>query len=175
MSDEVEIRPAAPKTAIYHEPPAARVEEPTQEDYIPPAPELPLLRPARMPQIEDLPPVVQHQMRVQRGEQPTPAVQVETRRRSLLEKLAAFGISRHDEPAPAPAPAPRAIQPSLPPPPPRPAQTGLHAEYGRPQPRVAAARPAQGSLDPHGRMGVRPAALEEDQLEIPAFLRRQSN
>ncbi len=175
LSDEVEIRPAAPKTAIYHEPPAARVEEPTQEDYIPPAPELPLLRPARMPQIEDLPPVVQHQMRVQRGEQPTPAVQVETRRRSLLEKLAAFGISRHDEPAPAPAPAPRAIQPSLPPPPPRPAQTGLHAEYGRPQPRAAAARPAQGSLDPHGRMGVRPAALEEDQLEIPAFLRRQSN
>ena len=36
-------------------------------------------------------------------------------------------------------------------------------------------RAAQGSLDPHGRMAARPAALEEDQLEIPAFLRRQSS
>ncbi|WP_158817041.1 cell division protein FtsZ [Methylocapsa sp. S129] len=171
--DEVEIRPAAPK-AVYAAAPAPRVEEPVAHDYIPPAPEQPVIRPARMPQIEDLPPVVQQQMRVHRGEQAAPAVQVETRRRSLLEKLAAFGISRHDE-AP-PAQAPRAIPPSLPAPAPqRPAQTALHAEYGRPQPRVAAPRPAQGSLDPHGRMAARPAALEEDQLEIPAFLRRQSN
>jgi cell division protein FtsZ len=172
--DEVEIRPAAPRTAVYAEPPAPRVEEPVAQDYIPPAPEQPVVRPARMPQIEDLPPVVQHQMRVQRGEQPTPAVQVETRRRSLLEKLAAFGISRHDEPPPAQTPRPP-IAPSLPAPPQRPNQAALHAEYGRPQPRGVAPRSAQGSLDPHGRVGARPAALEEDQLEIPAFLRRQSN
>jgi cell division protein FtsZ len=172
--DEVEIRPAAPKTAVYVEPSAPRIEEPMAREYIPPAPEQPVIRPARMPQIEDLPPVVQHQMRIHRGEQPTPAVPVETRRRSLLEKLAAFGISRHDE-AP-PAEAPRANPPSLPAPAPqRPPQSALHAEYGRPQPRVAAPRPAQGSLDSHGRMGARPVSLEEDQLEIPAFLRRQSN
>jgi cell division protein FtsZ len=173
-ADEVEIHPAAPKTAVYAAPPAPRVEEPVARDYIPPAPEQPVIRPARMPQIEDLPPVVQQQMRAHRGELPAPAAQVETRRRSLLEKLAAFGISRHDETPPAPAhrPAP----PSLPAPAPqRPAQTALHAEYGRPQPRVAAPRPVQGSLDPHGRMAARPAAFEEDQLEIPAFLRRQSS
>jgi cell division protein FtsZ len=173
-SDEVEIRPAAPKTAVYAAPPAPRVEEPMVQDYIPPAPEQPVIRPARMPQIEDLPPVVQQQIRVHRGEQSAPAVQVETRRRSLLEKLAAFGISRHDD-AP-PAPAPRAIAPSLPAPQQRPSQsTVLHADYGRPQPRVAPPRPAQGSLDPHGRVAARPASLEEDQLEIPAFLRRQSS
>jgi cell division protein FtsZ len=170
--DEVEIRPAAPKTAVYAPPPAPRIEEPVARDYFPPAPEQPVIRPARMPQIEDLPPVVQQQMRVHRGEQPAPAVQVETRRRSLLEKLAAFGISRHDEAAQTQAPRP--VAPSLPAPQ-RPAQTAMHAEYGRPQPRVAAPRPAQGSLDPHGRMAARPAAFEEDQLEIPAFLRRQSN
>jgi cell division protein FtsZ len=176
VSDEVEIRPAAPKTAVYAAPPAPRVEEPEAQDYIPPAPEQPVIRPARMPQIEDLPPVVQQQIRVHRGEQSAPAVQVETRRRSLLEKLAAFGISRHDEMPPAPAP--RAIAPSLPAPAPqpRPSQsTVLHADYGRPQPRVAPPRAAQGSLDPHGRVAARPPALEEDQLEIPAFLRRQSS
>jgi cell division protein FtsZ len=176
VSDEVEIRPAAPNTAVYAAPPAPRVEEPEAQDYIPPAPEQPVIRPARMPQIEDLPPVVQQQIRVHRGEQSAPAVQVETRRRSLLEKLAAFGISRHDEMPPAPAP--RAIAPSLPAPAPqpRPSQsTVLHADYGRPQPRVAPPRAAQGSLDPHGRMAARPPALEEDQLEIPAFLRRQSS
>ena len=104
-----------------------------------------------------------------------PQAQVETRRRSLLEKLAAFGISRHDEAPPVVQP-PRPMAPSLPAPAPqRPNPAPLHAEYGRPQPRVAAPRPAQGSLDQHGRIGARPAALEEDQLEIPAFLRRQSN
>jgi cell division protein FtsZ len=172
-SDEVEIRLAAPKP-VYAPPPQPRAEEPVARDYIPPAPEQPVSRPARMPQVEDLPPVVQQQIRIHRGEQAAPAVQVETRRRSLLEKLAAFGISRHDE-AP-PAQAPRAVTPSLPAPAPqRPAQTPMHAEYGRPQPRVAPPRPAQGALDPHGRVAARPAALEEDQLEIPAFLRRQSS
>jgi cell division protein FtsZ len=181
-SHDVEIHPAAPKTVAYAPQPAPRIEEPVAHEYFPPAPEQPALRPARMPQIEDLPPVVQQQIRVHRGEQSAPAVQVETRRRSLLEKLAAFGISRHDEQPTAapPSTAPRPIPPSLPLPAPaptaqRPAQAPLHAEYGRAQPRVAPPRPAQGSLDPHGRMAPRPAALEEDQLEIPAFLRRQSS
>ncbi len=170
--DDVEVRPAAPRSVpVYHEPPAMRHEEEMiEEEFIPPAPEQPSFRP-RMPQIEELPPIAQNQLRVQRGE----AAQVhpaETRRRSLLEKLAAFGISRHEDPAPA-APAPRAIAP------PHAAQRAqapaAYAEYGRPQPRPVPARPAQGSLDPHGRPAPRGAHAEDDQLEIPAFLRRQSN
>jgi cell division protein FtsZ len=35
-------------------------------------------------------------------------------------------------------------------------------------------RHAQQPLDPQGRV-IPPRAVEEDQLEIPAFLRRQSN
>jgi cell division protein FtsZ len=174
--DEVEIRPAAPKAIVYVEPPAPRIEEPVVRDFIPPAPEQPVVRAARMPQIEDLPPVVQQQIRAQRGELPAPVAQGETRRRSLLEKLAAFGISRQEDPAPSPAPMARPLAPIPPAPAPqRPAPPMVHAEYGRPQPRVAAPRPVQGSLDPHGRMGARPIAHEEDQLEIPAFLRRQSS
>jgi cell division protein FtsZ len=36
-------------------------------------------------------------------------------------------------------------------------------------------RPAQGDLDPHGRPQPRDARLQDDELEIPAFLRRQAN
>jgi cell division protein FtsZ len=177
---DVEIRPAAPKPVYYAEPPAQQhtlFEESQPMEFVPPAPEQ-IIRPQRMPQIEDLPPVVQRQMQVHRGEPPAPSAG-ETRRRSLLEKLAAFGINRHEEsapPAPAAPAAPR-VAPSLPQPvAPRiapPVQT--HADYGRPQPRTLAPRVAQGSLDPHGRAGVKPASLEDDQLEIPAFLRRQSS
>ena len=174
-SADVEIRPAAPKPAFYVEQQAQPTlfEEPAEE-FVPPQPEQ-IVRPARMPQIEDLPPVVQRQMRVHRGEQPAP--QAETRRKSLLEKLAAFGITRHEETiAAAVPPAPRAA-PVLPAPvAPRaapPAQT--HADYGRPQSRALAPRVAQGALDPHGRAAAKPSSIEEDQLEIPAFLRRQSS
>jgi cell division protein FtsZ len=168
---EVELRPAAPKPAFYVEPPAQQTlfEEPPAE-FVPPHPEQ-IVRPTRMPQIEDLPPVVQRQMRIHRGEQPTP--QPETRRKSLLEKLAAFGITRQEEaaePAPRAAPVLPAPTPMRAAPPPQ-----SHADYGRPQPRALAPRVAQGGLDPHGRAGVKPASLEEDQLEIPAFLRRQSS
>ena len=77
----------------------------TPAEFIPPAPEQPVTRGARMPEIEDLPQVAQNQFRAMREAQATvPAP--ETRRRSLLEKLAAFGITRHDE-EPAPAPPPR--------------------------------------------------------------------
>jgi cell division protein FtsZ len=36
-------------------------------------------------------------------------------------------------------------------------------------------RPAQGNLDPQGRVAPQPRMMDDDQLEIPAFLRRQAN
>jgi len=36
-------------------------------------------------------------------------------------------------------------------------------------------RPAQGQLDAHGRPPAPSRSIEDDQLEIPAFLRRHSN
>jgi cell division protein FtsZ len=143
-----------------------------EREFIPPAPEQPASRAPRMPQIEELPPIAQNQLRAHRGEAPGAPPPVETRRRSLLEKLAAFGVSRHEDDVPAPRAIPA---PPVPLAPPRPTAAALHAEYGRPQPRPTAPRPVQGQLDPHGRAPARPASLEDDQLEIPAFLRRQSN
>jgi cell division protein FtsZ len=36
-------------------------------------------------------------------------------------------------------------------------------------------RPAQGALDPHGRLPNPARNAEDEHLEIPAFLRRQAN
>jgi len=149
--------------------PRREMEEAEPEEFIPPAPEQPIVRSARMPQIEDLPQVAQNQLRAMREAQGAPAP--ETRRRSLLEKLAAFGITRHeDEPAPAPAAAPAPVTPLHRPYVAAPAQ----ADLGRPQTRQAPRQPS-GSPDPHGRPVARPSVAEDDHLDIPAFLRRQQN
>jgi len=173
---EVEVRPSPlrAQVAAYAppEPVAAPVEdELDQEPYYPPQAET-VVRLPQMPTIDDLPPMVQDQMRARRGEAPAHVSQQneQHRRKTLLEKLAAFGISRHDE-APAPAPIRAPLGPNLTQHSPAPAPL---AEYGRPAQRSPAQRPAQGQLDSHGRVaGLRPQPSDEDQLEIPAFLRRQ--
>jgi cell division protein FtsZ len=164
---EVEVRPVAPKQTLFAEAAPEREEELETEEFIPPSPEQPVGRQPRMPQIDDLPVPVQNQLRAHRGEIAPPPAAAETRRRSLLEKLAAFGISRQEDVAPAPLP--RAL-----PAPVKPSSTALHAEYGRPSQRPATLRSAQGQLDPHGRAAPRPTPVEDDHLEIPAFLRRQA-
>jgi cell division protein FtsZ len=121
-----------------------------------------------MPQIEDLPQLAQNQLRAMReGQNGLPAP--ETRRRSLLEKLAAFGITRHDgEAAPTPAAAPPPAAPFQRP------HASAPADPGRAQPRPQPTR-SPGAPDPHGRPVPRPPVSEDDHLDIPAFLRRQQN
>ena len=107
------------------------------EEFIPPAPEQPVVRAPRMPQIEDLPQLAQNQLRAMREAQnalPAP----ETRRRSLLEKLAAFGITRHEGEA-APASERRAAPGAR-----DAASAAPCCGSGRPWPRSAA--PAAGPL-----------------------------
>jgi len=60
---------------------------------------------------------------------------------------------------------------------PRPAPSPVHAEYARrPAPaQQPAYRPAQGQHEPQARATPAPRSYEDDQLEIPAFLRRQSS
>ncbi|MBV8850746.1 MAG: cell division protein FtsZ [Methylobacteriaceae bacterium] len=174
---EVHIQPAPPRP--HYEPaPAPRAHEyaPQPGPFIPPAAEQPIRAP-RMPQIEDLPLPVQQQMRVMRGEAPVENA-TENRRRTLLERLASFGMSRHDEGQHAPVqhapalPAPRvAAQPARPA-----APSPVHTEYARrPAAPPPAAPPRQVQLDPHGRATQVVRSSEDDHLEIPAFLRRQSS
>ncbi len=172
--NDVELQPVAPVAVAFPEPIEPRYEDEAPH-FIPPAPEQLPVRAPRMPQIEDLPPMAQNQLRAMRErerEAQSPPAAPEPRRRSLLEKLAAFGIARHDE-----EPAPKAAaNPVLPPAPPRPQSTPVtHADFGRPQPRPQPQRASAGSLDPHSRPSHRPPVTEDDHLDIPAFLRRHPN
>jgi cell division protein FtsZ len=173
VASDVQIQPAQPRIAHYAEAPApARrmVEHQEPGPFIPPAAEQPIRAP-RMPQVEDLPMPAQNQIRAQRGEAPTEAG--DSKRRSLLERLASFGLNRQEEaPAPRPAQLARSVAPAAPR---QPAPSPVHAEYAKRAP--AAPRPAvhQAQLDLHGRAAPQQRPSEDDHLEIPAFLRRQAN
>ena len=180
--DDVHLQPAMPRIPHYAETPAPAprpVEQmPPPGPYIPPAPEQPMIRTARMPQVEDLPLPVQNQIRAQRGEA-LPESGAEVKRRSLLERLSSFGISRQEE-APRQAAPQRQAQPAFParsqqPQAPGPAPAPVHAEYSkRPQAPTQGQRPA-AQLDVHGRAAPQQKLFEDDNLEIPAFLRRSAN
>jgi cell division protein FtsZ len=171
--DDVTIRPAAPKPTFFE--PALeepRPEEPVEEPrraFIPPRPEKPARAP-RMPRIEELPMPAQNQIRASRGGS-SEHHGAEKKRMTLLQRLANVGMGgRREEEETAPPPIARPI-----------------ARPGAAEPRVAAERrpPEQVSeyarrptarslpLDLHGRAPGRPA--DDDELEIPAFLRRQAN
>ncbi|HSV00104.1 MAG TPA: cell division protein FtsZ [Roseiarcus sp.] len=137
------------------------------EDFIPPVPEQPAARAPRMPQIEDLPQLAQNQLRAMREAQ-NPLPVPETRRRSLLEKLAAFGITRSDGEAPPPANVTAPLAPVTP-------LQRPHAAAPAEPGRVPQRTRSPAAYDPHTRAIPRPAAPEDDHLDIPAFLRRQQN
>jgi cell division protein FtsZ len=120
----------------------------------------PIIRPARLPQIEDFAPVAQQQLRAALAPQPATAPAHEAKRMTLLQRLAAVGLGRREEPE-------AAVQPIAPVAPPAP----LPVEASRRPPAPQVVRTAAGQLDSHGRQQHR--SIEDDQLEIPAFLRRQ--
>jgi cell division protein FtsZ len=142
--------------------------------FIPPAPQAP----ARIPRVEDFPPVVQRQIEARQSPQ-RPAHE-DRGPMSLLRRLASVGLGRREEgpadhsdrqPAQVQRPAARPAQPQQRQIPPQP-------RAAQPQSRAAAKdgmyRPAEGNLDPHGR--PQPAQRpQEDELKMPAVLRRQAN
>jgi len=171
---DVTIRPLGMKPTLFMDPPGgADAQEP--EAFIPPQPERIPARGMRMPRIDELPIPAQNELRARRGE--LPEEHPEKRRMSLLQRLAAVGLGRRDgeEEMPAAPPPPRSAPP-LPP--------AAERLPGRPAPRPEARsepvseyakRPAPQGLDQHGRQAPVHNRAEEDQLDIPAFLRRQAN
>jgi cell division protein FtsZ len=129
-----------------------------------------------MPRIDEFPLPGQNELRAKRGELADDH-HPEKRQRSLLQRLASVGLGRREE-----------IAKSSPPPGPRAAIAPMHAADrlpGRPMPRPAEPRPEPVSeyakrgmphgLDHHGRTSAVHNSGEADQLDIPAFLRRQAN
>jgi cell division protein FtsZ len=170
VRDDVVLTPAQPKQVMAYEPAPEPVyeEEPLPAaSFIPPQAERAVVRPTRMPRVDELPMPAQNQIRASRGESEP---QQDQKRMTLLQRLATVGFGRREEiPAEASRPAPRPAAPEAPRQP-SPAQ----AEYVKRQAPPQGYRPAQGQLDPQGRAPV-PRVMEEDQLEIPAFLRRQAS
>ncbi len=187
-AEEVTIRPIAPKPSLFIEQAAERsapAETPADKTFIPPQAERAPVRP-RMPRIEDLPIPAQNEIRAKRA---AAAEEADKPRMSLLQRIASVGLGRRDEPAPAQAPTQRPQPPRPPVRPPQgerlPPYPAARAQESRgPEARAQdpvseyarrAPRPAPQGLDSHGRTAPAAAPLDDDQLEIPAFLRRQAN
>jgi len=174
--EEVSIRPMPAKPGLFgelsdNETPA--VVEPTlPKAFIPPQPERPMGRGApRMPTFEELPVPGQNEFRALRGE-PVGVEHPEKRRLTLLQRLAAVGLGRREDELD-------------------------HKSYNRPaesvrvgherKPPRGLARPPESrgpdsasehvkrSPDVHSRTAPAHPQPDEDQLDIPAFLRRQIN
>jgi cell division protein FtsZ len=162
----------------HHEVARVEVHEPaTPETFIPQAAERPPARAPRMPKFEELPMPAQNEIRQARGDGEEEHPQ--KTRISLLQRLANVGLGRRDEETEPPIAA-RASGPAMAPMPPLPdrkpqrpvaqqiASNDPVSEYAR--------RPAPQGLDVHGRPApVAPPPQGDDHLDIPAFLRRQSN
>ena len=93
-------------------------------------------------------------------------------RLSLLQRLANVGLGRRDEESEPPIAA-RSSGPAMPP---LPDRKPARAQQAEPVSEYAKQRPAPQGLDIHGRPApVAPAPQGDDHLDIPAFLRRQTN
>ena len=188
--DEVVVTPVPPRQAMAFEPappPSPVVEEryPPQTFVPPPAERAAAMRPVRMPRVEELPMPAQNQIRASRGEG---EVQHEQKRMSLLQRLATvgFGSRREEEhdvqpqqpvqqqqlqPQPAPRAEPQFQQQ---------APSQVHMDYSRRQPLPQPMPPRQPVqqrqfAEPQQRSMPAPRLTDDEQLEIPAFLRRQAN
>jgi len=174
--EDVSIRPMPVKPSLFeptqNEAPTAEPQMPAA--YIPPAPER-YARTPRMPRVDELPLPAQNEIRAQRGELTDDPP--EKRRMTLMQRLASVGLGRKTE-----ADAPQTVaMPRLPRPMPqfeRPPQRPISRQpEGRPAEPVSeyARRAAPQGLDTHGRSAPVHNSQDEDQLDIPAFLRRQAN
>jgi cell division protein FtsZ len=175
VSDNVSIRPMPVKPSLFEPPPQQPpIEAPMPKAFIPPAPERAAPpRPPRMPRIDELPLPAQNELRAQRGE--LAPDHPEKRRISLMQRLASVGLGRKSEEN---VPVPRTAQ-TMPPMP--------NTAYEQPTQRASARQPegrpvsdyarrsAPQGLDPLGRPAPVHNSGDDDQLDIPAFLRRQAN
>jgi cell division protein FtsZ len=112
----------------------------------------PKMRSQRIPPIEEFPPIAQKQIAAQQNRIEHIAEHAARKKKGLFERLANVGLGRRDDPAPAPREPVMAV---------------------RSEPKVQAARQAR-QAPPEPQAYIDPN-LDDDQLTIPAFLRRQAN
>ena len=150
--------PAEPRVTAQAAPvqqPAPRVEQPQ-----------PVAAAPRMPRVEDFPPAVRAELEARHSQ---PADHEDRGPMVGLLKRLTHGLSRREE-------EPARLQPAQQ----QPREPKLRQQVSEAR-RVASQdasvyAPRRGQLDEHGRLVPQAHAThEDDQLEIPAFLRRQAN
>jgi len=147
-----------PKSSLFQQPAA---EQPALRP-VAAAPAAPVQQAPRMPRVEDFPPVVRAELEAQTAR---PAEHDERGPMGLLKRLTSSLAPRKEEETARLQPA-QAREPKL-----QPVQ-----EARRPAPQDASLyAPRRGQLDQHGRPTTQSRIADEDQVEIPAFLRRQAN
>ncbi|MGB9142443.1 MAG: cell division protein FtsZ [Aestuariivirga sp.] len=144
--------PVANRTPAPARPP---VVEPEYEDDQPEqiaAKAAPKMRSQRIPPIEEFPPIAQKQIAAQQNRIEHIAEHAARKKKGLFERLANVGLGRRDDPAPVAREPVMAVrsEPKV--------QVVRQARQAPPEP--------QTQIDPN---------LDDDQLTIPAFLRRQAN
>jgi cell division protein FtsZ len=172
--EDVSIRPMPMKPSLFEQAEAPAPEPHMPAAFIPPLPER-TPRTPRMPRIDELPLPTQNEIRAQRGEYAEE--HPEKRRMSLMQRLASVGLGRRAEnelPPAAPLPRPARPMPQYERPPQRPSARNPEGRPPEPVSEYARRAGPQG-LDPHGRNAPVHNSGEDDQLDIPAVLRRQAN
>ncbi|CAN7510873.1 cell division protein FtsZ [Mesorhizobium sp. LjNodule214] len=155
-----------PQSKIFQAPPA-QPQPVVQQQIVQPAPlrEMPqpvAAAPQRMPRVEDFPPVVKAEVEAKSR----PADHENGGPMGLLKRLTNGLTRREEEPARLQPAQPR--EPKL-----RQAAPEVRRLASQ-DPQLYA--PRRGQLDDQGRLTPQSRAVQEDdQLEIPAFLRRQAN
>ncbi len=112
----------------------------------------PKMRSQRIPPIEEFPPIAQKQIAAQQNRIEHIAEHAARKKKGLFERLANVGLGRRDDPAPVAREPVMAV---------------------RPEPKVQITRQTR-QAPPEPQPYIDPN-LDDDQLTIPAFLRRQAN
>ena len=124
------------------------------------------LRVQRMPSLDELPKIAQDEIKAHAT---ADSSQEESKPRGLLRRLTE-NLSRKEDIMDPPG-----LRPAQPAPSAQPATIKTNPPHARPKPGAGHYQPVQGNLDSQGRPSNAPAAAEDDHMEIPAFLRRQSS
>jgi cell division protein FtsZ len=155
----------APEPAYQQQPAHAPMHhmqhEPMVQRHEPMAPSMRQPEPVRMPKVEDFPPMVKAE--AEHRAQPAAAHHEERGPMGLLKRIT-NSLGRREEEDHSVASDMTSGAPSA------------ASQQRRPlSPEASVYAPRRGALDERGRVNPQPRAQEDDQLEIPAFLRRQSN
>jgi cell division protein FtsZ len=178
----IEKRPAQVTGIALPRTPAQASPAQPQQNFQP-APPTAIKRPVRrMPNVEELPMVAQKAIQAQTGQAPAVGLAAQKRKVGFLERLANVGRGRKDDDAEMPSKlepefGQRRTSPEVPPME-TPAPRGVRID----RPRELAPAPVARRMEPQPQPRLARAAataaaesFEDDDLEIPAFLRRRAN